>query len=113
MQHAWGNYAKYAFGHDELMPRSLRGKDPFGGLGATILDSLDTLWIMDMKDEYKQARDWVANDLNFTRYVCVHGCILLSVPIHTMQYHALRSENITVGLAPAGDGFFSMMNSMQ
>lgn len=69
MQHAWSNYVKYAFGQDELMPRSLRGKDPFGGLGATILDSLDTLWLMDMQAEYKQARDWVANDLNFTRCV--------------------------------------------
>ena len=67
MQHAWSNYVKYAFGHDELMPRSLRGKDPFGGLGATILDSLDTLWLMGMQEEYQQARDWVANDLNFTR----------------------------------------------
>ncbi|KAL3145318.1 hypothetical protein ABBQ38_001578 [Trebouxia sp. C0009 RCD-2024] len=67
MQHAWGNYVTYAFGHDELMPRSLRGKDPFGGLGATILDSLDTLWLMGMKAEYQQARDWVAHDLNFTR----------------------------------------------
>ena len=71
MQHAWSNYVKYAFGQDELMPRSLRGKDPFGGMGATILDSLDTLWLMDMQAEYKQARDWVANDLNFTRYVLV------------------------------------------
>ena len=68
MQHAWGSYVTYAFGHDELMPRSLRGKDPFGGLGATILDSLDTLWLMGMKAEYQQARDWVAHDLNFTRY---------------------------------------------
>ena len=68
MQHAWSNYVTYAFGHDELMPRSLRGKDPFGGLGATILDSLDTLWLMGMQAEYKQARDWVAKDLNFTRY---------------------------------------------
>lgn len=68
MQHAWSNYVMYAFGHDELMPRSLRGKDPFGGLGATILDSLDTLWLMGMHAEYKQARDWVAKDLNFTRY---------------------------------------------
>lgn len=68
MQHAWGNYVTYASGHDELMPRSLRGKDPFGGLGATILDSLDTLWLMGMKAEYQQARDWVAHDLNFTRY---------------------------------------------
>ena len=67
MQHAWGNYVTYAFGHDELMPRSQKGKDPFGGLGATILDSLDTLWLMGMKEEYQQARDWVASELNFTK----------------------------------------------
>lgn len=75
MQHAWSNYVTYAFGHDELMPRSLRGKDPFGGLGATILDSLDTLWLMGMQAEYQQARDWVAKDLNFTRYglACLHS----------------------------------------
>ena len=68
MQHAWGNYVTYAFGHDELMPGSLSGKDSFAGLGATILDSLDTLWLMGLKSEYHQARDWVAHDLNFTRY---------------------------------------------
>ena len=72
MQHAWSNYVTYAFGHDELMPRSLRGKDPFGGLGATILDSLDTLWLMDMKEEYQMARDWVAHKLNFTRSVLLN-----------------------------------------
>ena len=67
MQHAWGNYVKYAFGHDELMPRSCKGKDSFGGMGATILDSLDTLWLMGMHEEYQQARDWVATELNFTK----------------------------------------------
>ena len=63
MQHAWGNYEKYAWGKDELMPRSQRGKNSFGGLGATILDSLDTLWLMDMKDEFTRARDWVASEM--------------------------------------------------
>lgn len=67
MHHAWSNYVKYAWGYDELKPRTLKGKDTFGGLGATILDSLDTLWLMGMHKEYQQGREWVANELNFTK----------------------------------------------
>ena len=37
--------------------------------GATLLDALDTLWIMDMKQEFARARDWVA--LNLTMDECV------------------------------------------
>ena len=42
------------------------GKAPSGrGLhaGATLLDALDTLWIMDMKQEFARGRDWVAHNL--------------------------------------------------
>ena len=52
---------------DELMPLTQRGKNSFGGLGATIVDSLDTLWLLDMKDAFKAARDWVADSLQFDR----------------------------------------------
>jgi len=65
MQHAWRGYERYAFGMDELQPKSHRGKNMFAGLGATIIDSLDTLWIMDMKDEFNRAQNWVATKLNF------------------------------------------------
>ena len=34
-------------------------------MGATAIDALDTLFIMGLKDEYKQGRDWVAEHLNF------------------------------------------------
>lgn len=37
---------RYAFGFDELKPVSRAGKNSFEHLGATIVDSLDTLWIM-------------------------------------------------------------------
>jgi mannosyl-oligosaccharide alpha-1,2-mannosidase len=30
-------------------------KDPFGGWAATMVDSLDTLWIMDLKEEFREA----------------------------------------------------------
>lgn len=41
------------------------GKDDFGGVGATVVDSLDTLWLMGLKDEFKAARDWTAQNLSF------------------------------------------------
>jgi hypothetical protein len=33
--------------------------------GLTLVDSLDTLHIMGLHDEFKRARDWVASSLNF------------------------------------------------
>jgi mannosyl-oligosaccharide alpha-1,2-mannosidase len=40
---------------DELAPVSGRGKTTFGGWAATIVDALDTLWIMDLKDDFRDA----------------------------------------------------------
>ena len=63
MKHAWGGYKKYAWGNDELSPLSKAGTN-WLGLGATIIDSLDTLWIMGMKSEFNEARDWVRYQFN-------------------------------------------------
>lgn len=52
---AWGGYKKYAWGHDELVPVSKKFRDPFCGWAATLVDSLDTLWIMGMKKEFDDA----------------------------------------------------------
>jgi hypothetical protein len=46
------------------LPRSARNCT---GLGMTMLDALDTLWIMDMKTEFKEARDWLAENLDFEK----------------------------------------------
>ena len=67
MQFAWSNYKKYAFGKDELLPRSKRGHDNWGGMGTTLVDSLDTLWLMGMKEEFQEARDWVQSQLSHDR----------------------------------------------
>jgi hypothetical protein len=73
MKHAWDNYVRYAWGKNELKPISKRGHSAsiFGTLplAATIMDGLDTLYIMGMKDEFKQARDWVANELDLNSMV--------------------------------------------
>lgn len=64
-QHAWSGYKKYAWTHDELVPVSKTSKDPFCGWAATLVDSLDTLWIMGMTDEFDDAVEAVA-DIDFT-----------------------------------------------
>jgi mannosyl-oligosaccharide alpha-1,2-mannosidase len=44
---SWISYKNYAWMHDELEPVTGGNKDPFGGWAATMVDSMDTLWIMD------------------------------------------------------------------
>lgn len=59
-QKAWSAYTQNAWGCDELRPLSLSCANYHNGWGATIVDSLDTLWMMDMHDEFQQAVDFVA-----------------------------------------------------
>ncbi|KAH9105074.1 hypothetical protein AeMF1_019000 [Aphanomyces euteiches] len=67
MVHAWSSYEKNAFGADEVGPVSgTRRQDVWGGIGVTLVDSLDTLYIMGMHDEFQRARDWVANEMDFS-----------------------------------------------
>ena len=49
MEHAWKAYRTYAWGYDELQPLSKTSSSWFG-LGLTIVDSIDTLYIMNMTD---------------------------------------------------------------
>lgn len=61
----WSAYRTYAWMHDELRPVTNSSLDPFGGWGATLVDSLDTLLIMDLLDEYEEAAKAVAG-IDFT-----------------------------------------------
>ncbi|XP_054726553.1 endoplasmic reticulum mannosyl-oligosaccharide 1,2-alpha-mannosidase [Anastrepha obliqua] len=63
-KHSWNGYKKYAWGHDNLKPLSQGSHDWFG-LGLTIVDSLDTMYIMGLEDEFNEGREWVSNFLTF------------------------------------------------
>ncbi|KAI4494867.1 hypothetical protein M0804_001068 [Polistes exclamans] len=69
MKHGWDNYVRYAWGKNELRPITKKGHSAsiFGTstMGATIVDGLDTLYIMGLHDEFKQGRDWIAENLDF------------------------------------------------
>lgn len=54
-QKAWKSYTEKAWLYDELAPISGTGRNTFGGWAATLVDALDTLWIMDMKEDFVRA----------------------------------------------------------
>ncbi|KAK4044468.1 glycoside hydrolase [Parachaetomium inaequale] len=57
---SWRTYRDHAWGRDEVAPQTLVGQDTFAGWGATLVDSLDTLWIMGMKKDFRDAVRHVA-----------------------------------------------------
>lgn len=66
---AWDSYRRHAWGSNELRPISKRGHSSsifgMGEMGATIVDAIDTLWIMGLKEEYAKARNWIQHNLDF------------------------------------------------
>lgn len=48
-RHAWKGYKDFAWGHDELKPLSKSYSEWFG-LGLTLIDALDTMWILGLKE---------------------------------------------------------------
>ena len=58
-----------AMGADEYHPISRKGSNltEAGGIGYTVVDSLDTMLIMGLDAEYQRARSWVAEKMTFER----------------------------------------------
>ncbi len=65
---AWDHYVDRAWGKDEINPVSgtarsffIEGQD----LGLSLVEALDTLWIMELDDEFQAGVDWVKSSLDF------------------------------------------------
>lgn len=63
-RHSWEGYKTHAWLHDEVAPLTGHPKNPFGGWAATLVDALDALWIMGLKDEFEAAVKAV-DDIDF------------------------------------------------
>lgn len=59
--HAYRGYQQYAAPSDELLPITNTAVNNFNGWGLQLIDALDTMWIMDLKDEFLDAMPLVAN----------------------------------------------------
>lgn len=86
MKHAWDNYVKHAWGKNELKPISKRAHSSgiFGNMqwGGTIVDGLDTLYIMGLEEEYMMGRNWIANELDMDNIVSVYMCVFKNIVLH-------------------------------
>ena len=63
--HSWNGYKAHAWTKDELSPISGSWRSSFGGWGATLVDTMDTLWIMDLKEDFAQCVEAVRG-IDFT-----------------------------------------------
>ena len=64
-EHSWAGYKKHAWLQDELVPVNGSARNPFCSWGATLVDALDTLWIMGMEEEFTDATNAV-RQIDFT-----------------------------------------------
>ncbi|OWM69508.1 hypothetical protein CDL15_Pgr013969 [Punica granatum] len=112
MIHAWSSYENYAWGQDELQPQTKSGVNSFGGLGATLIDSLDTLYIMGLEEEFQRAKEWVANSLDFNKdydasvfetTIRVVGGLLSAYDLSQDKVFLEKAQDIADRLLPAWD----------
>jgi mannosyl-oligosaccharide alpha-1,2-mannosidase len=58
-----------AMGDDEYHPISRTGSNltKAGGVGYTVVDSIDTMLLMGLNDEHTRAMEWVTNKMSLDR----------------------------------------------
>ncbi|KEY74110.1 hypothetical protein S7711_05360 [Stachybotrys chartarum IBT 7711] len=65
-QLSWDAYERYAWGYDEFHPVSKKGRNMAPkGLGWIIVDSLDTMILMNQTSRLQHAREWLSTSLNY------------------------------------------------
>lgn len=71
---SWDHYSKTAWGYDVYAPIAGKGSNmhPEGPMGWIIVDSLDSLALMGMREELEDATSWVAHELTFDAPVMAH-----------------------------------------
>ncbi len=105
--HCYKGYTENAWMQDEVSPLTGRPKNTFGGWAATLVDALDTLWIMGMKDEFETAVKACENiDFTYTPAASINvfettirylGGFLGAYEISDKRHPSLLKKAIEVG----------------
>jgi len=68
MRWAWRHYREHAWGKDQIKPMT-GGFESFPlknhHLGLTIVEALDTLWVMGLDEEFRDGVEWVKRNVDF------------------------------------------------
>ena len=110
MRHSWKGYKASAWGKDELHPVSKKFGNSFQ-LAWSIMDALDTLWLMGLEREFAEAREWVATsfkpkavdkDINlFENTIRVLGGLLATYALSGDALFLHKAEEMARCMAPA------------
>mmetsp|Transcript_129792 Transcript_129792/g.250330 ORF Transcript_129792/g.250330 Transcript_129792/m.250330 type:complete len:586 (+) Transcript_129792:70-1827(+) len=60
LRHLWHGY-KESWGSDEVRPFSGKPGGRWGDIGMCIIDTLDTMWLAGLKDEFAEGEQWVSD----------------------------------------------------
>ena len=109
MRWAWRNYREHAWGKDQIKPIS-GGFESFPlkdhHLGLSLVEALDTLWIMGLDEEFRDAVQWVKQNLDFD----VDGDVsVFETSIRLVGGLLERGEDITVCYAVDGQDALTQM----
>lgn len=66
--HAWNGYKQFAWGADEVLPVSGKPKNffvPDHSFGLSIIEAMDTLYVMELDDELQRCVQWLRSNLDF------------------------------------------------
>jgi mannosyl-oligosaccharide alpha-1,2-mannosidase len=66
--HVWNGYKEFAWGHDQLLPLSGSYSEffvPGHPIGLSIIEALDTLYVMELDDELALGVEWIKQNLDF------------------------------------------------
>ncbi|XP_063837980.1 endoplasmic reticulum mannosyl-oligosaccharide 1,2-alpha-mannosidase [Ostrinia nubilalis] len=111
-KHAWKGYKEHAWGHDNLKPVSGMASDWFS-LGLTIVDGLDTAYIMGLKQEFEEGKQWIKDQLIFTKNKDVN---FFEVTIRVLgalltNYHFTQDEMFLEKAKDLGDRLMAAFSS--
>eukprot|EP01138_Halocafeteria_seosinensis_P005982 gb/GECG01006114.1/.p1 GENE.gb/GECG01006114.1/~~gb/GECG01006114.1/.p1 ORF type:complete len:1193 (+),score=115.25 gb/GECG01006114.1/:1-3579(+) len=64
--HAWSSYKSFAYGDDELQPLTKNGTQTLCNMSLTLVDSLDTLFLMGYFEEFELACNYLRENFSVT-----------------------------------------------
>ncbi|OMJ28171.1 Mannosyl-oligosaccharide 1,2-alpha-mannosidase MNS1 [Smittium culicis] len=111
MKHAWKGYSQFAFGRDEIHPVSKSWNNSWS---VTLLDSLDTLYIMGMREEFNDAVAHVSK-IDFNKTTDFHSSSLFESVIRCLggllSAYELSGEKILLDKAvEVGEALYPCLN---
>jgi len=65
-QHSWNGYREKAWGYDQIHPKKGTPNTWFN-LGLSIVEGLDTLWLLGLREEFDEAQTWIERHLDFEK----------------------------------------------